>query len=951
MDGDNDPSTLAWLWGIEALASFKQIPTSTLQPPVELDDFSETTRELVAIKCLEELFGYAGEVDPSTLDSRVGFDFSRSCEDVLEEILREITPSNLDVAAAELLKWDIYPFIEHKRAGIKCYLEQLKESILEGTHPHTDELRERSGLFPQNSSYIVHVNEVECDAQSEKDDGNSTDSENMGEKENLVSLILQNGSKSSKEHLIDDSLILENGSKSSKEHLSDDKTNGVYSADDHLMGHNEKRVCMDECDDLLRTSKRIKCNGCTSFESQKEKPVSQLEYEVSETSTERIVQISETVGHHTEKNNNVTLATGSLEESHNTCSASNLRQSSCHNEMFRDESNIPFNTTLMAQHTFGGENSQQQLVEIIPTNVELSDGIQDEVSGSKPCHKHETDSQLEDLNGSQQTVATVKAPENTCNSCEVTVTGDMIVYQAGKINLSMKKHEEQNLNMKCNDGSRLLVCDATTVPPVFPEICLDMTTTLMSPNTAGAEPCGNKFMHEATDTHHVEPLPTNDNNTDKIEHLINEFPPNQKEPNVASLNFSHKPVAGDKPVVDTVNDCGEELSSGSDGYHNERNDIAAKKHEFLSSHFPFDQDFSAMAKSTELNRCMKCNEGGQLLACKTTTCSLMVHKSCVGASAQLDAKGNFICSFCEYSRTISEYLEAKKEASMARKELSIFISKGIKTQAAELVHEFCRQDHSLSEKSSSKCENIHVQKNGDDRLNGCEDNREVHFGEHANETNSLQFERSQQQAPISCVHSSFKEKEYIINKLGEVSREEEIGEMPNAMILTGGIVEEMEVPNDSVDGHDDDKFTSGKTSIVYANQSYAQEVPKEMTLHDMKETLEPVCAHDSGKGEISEDESEKHIASRYSMRMRKHETQDKSQASPPSRRKIIPWTVEEEELIMEGLQKFGCNESKIPWKKILAFGAHVFEKDNKCRTPQDLKDKWKNMCKSQSKSK
>ncbi|TKY53322.1 Telomere repeat-binding factor 3 [Spatholobus suberectus] len=91
------------------------------------------------------------------------------------------------------------------------------------------------------------------------------------------------------------------------------------------------------------------------------------------------------------------------------------------------------------------------------------------------------------------------------------------------------------------------------------------------------------------------------------------------------------------------------------------------------------------------------------------------------------------------------------------------------------------------------------------------------------------------------------------------------------------------------------------------------------------------------------------------LRFRKRETQCKPQASPvflcnQLRRKKIPWTAEEEELIREGVQKFGFNDPK-KWKKILAFGSHVFETVGKRRTPQDLKDKWKNMCKAHSKSK
>lgn len=52
----------------------------------------------------------------------------------------------------------------------------------------------------------------------------------------------------------------------------------------------------------------------------------------------------------------------------------------------------------------------------------------------------------------------------------------------------------------------------------------------------------------------------------------------------------------------------------------------------------------------------------------------------------------------------------------------------------------------------------------------------------------------------------------------------------------------------------------------------------------------------------------------------------------------------------EGVQKFGFDDPR-KWKNILAFGSHVFEKVGKRRTSQDLKDKWKNMCKAHSKSK
>ncbi|XP_052177916.1 uncharacterized protein LOC127791831 [Diospyros lotus] len=65
--------------------------------------------------------------------------------------------------------------------------------------------------------------------------------------------------------------------------------------------------------------------------------------------------------------------------------------------------------------------------------------------------------------------------------------------------------------------------------------------------------------------------------------------------------------------------------------------------------------------------------------------------------------------------------------------------------------------------------------------------------------------------------------------------------------------------------------------------------------------------------------------------------------SPPMllymKRKRVPWTAEEEEMLKEGVLKFSTTVNKnLPWRKILEFGRHVFERT---RTPVDLKDKWR----------
>ena len=101
--------------------------------------------------------------------------------------------------------------------------------------------------------------------------------------------------------------------------------------------------------------------------------------------------------------------------------------------------------------------------------------------------------------------------------------------------------------------------------------------------------------------------------------------------------------------------------------------------------------------------------------------------------------------------------------------------------------------------------------------------------------------------------------------------------MRNAKNITGVRVEENEVPTDHVDGHDVDTCTSEKTNNALVSKSNAgYETPQEMTKQqDIDGAIEPVCAHNTGKEEMSEIEYEKHStsSSRYSMRYRKHEMQ------------------------------------------------------------------------------
>ncbi|OVA19709.1 SANT/Myb domain [Macleaya cordata] len=92
----------------------------------------------------------------------------------------------------------------------------------------------------------------------------------------------------------------------------------------------------------------------------------------------------------------------------------------------------------------------------------------------------------------------------------------------------------------------------------------------------------------------------------------------------------------------------------------------------------------------------------------------------------------------------------------------------------------------------------------------------------------------------------------------------------------------------------------------------------------------------------------KKTASSKSVKSKKSARCPSNPALPNSRRKKLPWTHEEEEMLKEAVKKASSKVNKnIPWKIILDSGCKVF---NESRTPSDLKDKWRNMAKEGSRA-
>nr|XP_011469852.1 PREDICTED: uncharacterized protein LOC105353056 [Fragaria vesca subsp. vesca] len=218
-DMSEQQKAIAWLWVVEGVATMKQVGVSVLWDLLGQigsalpDHMSKNARERIALRCLEELFGSSSDYRMSThvlssQNSKISFDLSESCESVLKRIIDETLESDLGNGRPGLLKWDIHPFIVHKNASLpKCALEQLKESMLDGSHPHADVLREKSSLTFTSDANLVYVSGSNKSLNKSCSSAQNTGVEEKSENENLL-LSKRNriGSDNEKRERVNDSV-------------------------------------------------------------------------------------------------------------------------------------------------------------------------------------------------------------------------------------------------------------------------------------------------------------------------------------------------------------------------------------------------------------------------------------------------------------------------------------------------------------------------------------------------------------------------------------------------------------------------------------------------------------------------------------------------------------------------------------------------------------------------
>ncbi|XP_024966874.1 uncharacterized protein LOC112506823 isoform X2 [Cynara cardunculus var. scolymus] len=396
-----------------------------------------------------------------------------------------------------------------------------------------------------------------------------------------------------------------------------------------------------------------------------------------------------------------------------------------------------------------------------------------------------------------------------------------------------------------------------------------------------------------------------------------------------------------------------ETSTDSERADDENTDIAAKKEAFLNSQCTLNQDSLAMTELSEINLCMKCNEGGQLLVCSSDACPLRVHESCLGSAVTLDENGEFFCPFCAYSRAISKYLKAKRKASLARKNLQAFSSFTVNSKPNKSCIKHSELEINEGREMGAFGETTNGNGNGDtvsradniNRMSIKEDstradplmpivNDDPSCGEEeaviASADNSVLPDLDK---GVSVADQSMTEAEEVRQNVGEgcesPTRMEEHQLSPQAITDCG-----LKTP--SFDGNEIDLVIGECADMQHIQTGCLTQQTTDLPQNPIPQPSTP-------KQKCKEKESHRSVESSCSRRLRKRKVQHTSSAVPLSRRKILPWTKSEEETLKEGVQRYSSvNNKGIPWKEILDFGCNVFHKG---RTPIDLKDKWRNVCK------
>ncbi|XP_050380846.1 uncharacterized protein LOC126798064 [Argentina anserina] len=759
---EEQQKAITWLWVVEGLATMNHVDVSVLQDLMgEIgsalpEHISRNARERVALRCLEELFGSSNNGFNSHVASsqncKISIDLSESCESVLKRVTNETPESDLRNGGPGLLRWDVHPFIVHKKATLpKCALKQLKDSILDGSHPHADVLREKSGL-----SLTSDVDRVLVYENNESLNKSCSSAQNLG-----VDGKSENG-------------------------------NILLSERDRIGSNNNKRERVNDSDDCCIKAKKMNLDASHVSQSveveQNGIPIHGKE--CLQDMSERHVPVS--------VNGRCDVPQNSVKGGHSDYAASKIHGQSSDVAIQKNQTENDCNPTPMPKDTFQDKCYQHScLGEVkddgglrcilrVSNDAPLGE-IQQKISdkGINCNREHDTHIRVPLLSSMDEPQQLRKADEGNIRGPEYIAGENVIkVNHSDDVRLKAKRKEwdayyvlhsiEQNqLPLNSEDSSEREVpvsersgCDVTeNQMEMMEEVRVledsrdDYTEskrkgqhthdsahesqlencckpTPMPQDIIRNEACQHTYVDKRKDDSELQlgPRITSVDAAEGSQHLVpaNVFNDNtgndvlfevlhpaatdgaqqkslankRKDDNdhcskpsssgVASLNENQQknstqqsarvsehdshvkaacPASIDEYQLKSIDVKSKLLKD----FHDKKIDAAMKKHAFWRSQCTSSHD-SFETTVTEKIRSLNCNESGQLLTCKTSTCPVVVRENWLRSSAMSFEKDNFYCPFCSYSLALADYLETKNKNSLVEPGLNAFVHANLEDQ-------------------------------------------------------------------------------------------------------------------------------------------------------------------------------------------------------------------------------------------------------------------------------
>ncbi|GFP84532.1 probable inactive leucine-rich repeat receptor-like protein kinase at3g03770 [Phtheirospermum japonicum] len=885
-------SPLPQVWVIETLARSNQIDISLLldlleKTPEASDDLGRNAREFVSLRILQSFFVHGARTNPvsSAPSQKIRLDPSDdSCEDVLRRILTEISPSHLKTPGPEMSKWDLQPFIEHKRSSLAGYaLQQLKNAMLSGSHSFLASLKERSGLPDANQSeHVTAVDDGNCNGITPRHEGSDTNDGDLSQRdlpdENLEAVnrkrrtTSKNAGDTTSENLILSRKGCENHIKSVKKFKHD-----IICSEQNVV----EKLIFSSVDALL-TNRSTECSlGRTTHFG--EMGLNGPPNDDRCTSSKGLVGPDEVLPCEmqvpccdTEVNNKSEVEQG---------------QDHCIEEAKRDKEGF-CDLTLT-------EDVNKKFEQNTRSNI-LNGGEVEEVDISS------------DVDGNNDDRTDIATEENASFSCNHAPNQDSL----GKTNwidqdLPVDTSRRYSVEERCSLGEKTDVEVIGQNGP--PGDSNDMCTSL-----EGLVGHDEVLLHERQAPHSTPQCQNDKSDGEERQDHENENAEGDENglhgvrTTDEDMDKLHQNVLRNVPSVGEAEED-VDISTDIDGYQDERTNINTKKKTFLSSQCTYSQDSLATTDWRELNLCVKCNLSGNLLVCSNDSCLLVIHQSCLGSDATFGATGEFYCPFCAYSRAILKYTEIKKKAALARKDLATLICLGTQKGSKKQPQRLCKMNQNHLEHDDGLPKSNELNTRDTKKVSNSQRRKKLEYEQAGPSEYRPSFGKKAVDSTNRIAHTLNKDKQ-------EVNRTRQVSHSPKAhgrhqMAARAIRKSQGEITSGQVlgrsGGSDMCANIRSKKGILY---------PPETDLSRENKSLRSPESADAE--DTSEEENENSGASKYFIRVRKQERNHSYPAIPQLRRKRLPWTSEEEDKLKEGMRVYCSPHDKIiPWKTILEHGA------------------------------